>query len=293
MKFSYYADLYLKFGKKEWKNSTFVKNVGIVANRLRFFENMEISDIKPSVIRVWLDGISDVSNKSKKHYLSSLSQILKIALEDEEISKNPLIHIRKMQHITPRIEPFTNEEVLKILEASKKYNENFRIFLKVGFFTGLRTGEILALKIADIDLQNRVISVNSTRSRFGESIPKTYLSIRKVPILNALYPALNSFIFYRSSHKYLLQTQYGKPYKDTSVFTYDYWKPILRELNLKYRRLYNMRHTYATNMLYQNFVSPVELAKLLGHSTPKMVYDVYVNYLNSNLKDFDRNIKIY
>ena len=64
-------------------------------------------------------------------------------------------------------------------------------------------------------------------------------------------------------------------------------------LNLKYRRLYNMRHTYATNMLYQNFVSPVELAKLLGHSTPKMVYDVYVNYLNSNLKDFDRNIQIY
>lgn len=293
MKFSYYSDLYLKFGKKEWKNSTFVKNAGIVANRLRFFENMEISDIKPSVIRVWLDGISDVCNKSKKHYLSALSQIIKIALEDEEISKNPLVHIKKMQHITPRIEPFTNEEVLKILEASKKYNENFRIFLKVGFFTGLRTGEILALKISDIDLQNRVISVNSTRSRFGESTPKTYLSIRKVPILNTLYPALNSFIFYRSWHKYLLETQYGKPYKDTSVFTYDYWKPILRELNLKYRRLYNMRHTYATNMLYQNFVSPVELAKLLGHSTPKMVYDVYVNYLNSNLKDFDRNIKIY
>ena len=63
MKFSYYADLYLKFGKKEWKNSTFVKNAGIVANRLHFFENMEISDIKPSVIRVWLDGISDVCNE--------------------------------------------------------------------------------------------------------------------------------------------------------------------------------------------------------------------------------------
>ena len=120
MKFSYYADLYLKFGKKEWKNSTFVKNAGIVENRLRFFENMEISDIKPSVIRVWLDGISDVCNKSKKHYLSALSQIIKIAIEDEEISKNPLVHIKKMQHITPRIEPFTNEEVLKILDASQK-----------------------------------------------------------------------------------------------------------------------------------------------------------------------------
>ena len=54
-----------------------------------------------------------------------------------------------------------------------------------------------------------------------------------------------------------------------------------------------MRHTYATSMLYQNFVTPVELSKLLGHSTPKMIYDVYVNYLNSNLKDFKRDISIY
>ena len=46
-------------------------------------------------------------------------------------------------------------------------------------------------------------------------------------------------------------------------------------------------------MLYGNYVTPVELSKLLGHSTPKMVYDVYVNYLNSNLKDFKRDISIY
>ena len=54
-----------------------------------------------------------------------------------------------------------------------------------------------------------------------------------------------------------------------------------------------MRHTYATSMLYGNYVTPVELSKLLGHSTPKMIYDVYVNYLNSNLKDFKRDISIY
>lgn len=54
-----------------------------------------------------------------------------------------------------------------------------------------------------------------------------------------------------------------------------------------------MRHTYATNMLYKNLVTPVELANLLGHSSTKMIYDVYVNYLNQNLDDFNRDINIY
>lgn len=293
MDFSYYANLYLKFGKSEWKNSTFEKNKGIVKNRLSYFKSMDIKDIKPSIIRLWLNDISDVSNKSKKHYLNSLNQILKLALEDEIISKNPTIHLKKLHYYTPRIEPFTNNQVLDILRYSIKFSKKYQLFLKMGFYTGMRTGEIIALKIKDINLDNKTISINSTRSRFGENKPKTIYSIRTIPIINLLYYPLKSYISNHKNNTYLFETQYKKPYRDTNVFTQKYWKSTLKALNLKYRRLYNMRHTYATNMLYQNLVTPVELAKLLGHSTPKMIYDVYVNYLNSNLKNFDRSIEIY
>ena len=293
VKFKYYADLYLKLGKSEWKLSTYCKNKGIVKNRLNVFFGMDIDEIKPSVIRLWLNSIQDVSNKSKKHYLNSLSMILKLALEDEIIDKNPIIHIKSIVHKTPRIEPFTSQQVNDILRLSTRYNDKFQIFLYVGFFTGMRTGEILSLKMKDIDLENRVININSTRSRFGENTPKTIYSIRSIPILDNLYTRLKTYIEKYPGNIYLLQTQYNEPYRDTGVFTSDFLKPILDELNLPYRRLYNMRHTYATSMLFQNFATPVELSKLLGHSTPKMVYDVYVNYLNSNLKDFKRDISIY
>lgn len=293
VKFKYYADLYLKLGKSEWKLSTYCKNKGIVKNRLNVFFDLDIYEIKPSVIRLWLNSIQDVSNKSKKHYLNSLSMILKLALEDEIIDKNPIIHIKSIVHKTPRIEPFTSQQVNDILRLSTRYNDRFQIFLYVGFFTGMRTGEILSLKIKDVDLENRVININSTRSRFGENTPKTIYSIRSIPILDNLYNKLKRYIEKYPGNIYLLQTQYNEPYRDTGVFTSDFWKPILDELNLPYRRLYNMRHTYATSMLYGNYVTPVELSKLLGHSTPKMIYDVYVNYLNSNLKDFKRDISIY
>jgi len=64
-------------------------------------------------------------------------------------------------------------------------------------------------------------------------------------------------------------------------------------LKLEYRRPYNTRHTYATNMLYNNLVTPVQLAQLLGHANTQMVYDVYVRYIESNYQDFDRSISIY
>lgn len=290
MNFKYYADLYLKLGRTDWKFSTFCKNEGIVNNRLSFFFDKEIEEIKPSDVRSWLSDIMDVGSKSKKNYLNCLNGVFTLALEDEAIDKNPVIHIKKLIYTAPRIEPFTNTEVLKILEEAKKYPSKFRLFIAVGFFTGMRTGEIIALKNKDVDMVNRIITINATRSRFGESSPKTIKSARRVPILNRLYDLLRVRKF---TYEYLLETQYHEPYRDCNVFLEKCWKPILKSLGIRYRRPYTMRHTYATNMLRRNLITPLELASLMGHSSTKMIYDVYVNYLNSNLSEFKRDIEIY
>ncbi|QKF64220.1 tyrosine-type recombinase/integrase [Campylobacter corcagiensis] len=292
MDFSYYSNLYLKLGRKDWKNSTYEKNKGIVKNRLNVFNDMDIKEIKPSNLKLWLSSIDDVSGKSKKHYLNSLNMIFNLALEDEVISKNPVIHIKTPHHITPRIEPFIDDEVCEILQYSKKYNFNFQLFVHIGFYTGLRTGEILSLKIDEVDIKNKIISVNSTRSRFGESSPKTLKSIRKVPILEVLEPLLIKKLTTQKNQIYLLETQYKKPYRDSYIFL-GFWTEILKNLGIKYRKPYNMRHTYATAMLKNGYVTPVKLASLMGHSSPKMIYDVYVNYLNSNLKEFNRKMDLY
>lgn len=292
MKFRYYSDMYLKFGKNEWKNSTYIKNKGIVEKRLFYFFDYEIEKIKVSDIKIWLNLIDDVSNKSKKHYLNSLNNIFNLALEDEVILKNPMNYLKKLHHQTPKIEPFNDDEVINILNLSKSYNLNFQCFLYLGFFTGMRTGEILALKVKDIDFKNKTISINATRSRFGEGSPKTIYSIRKIPIINVLYEFLLNFIKTKNPNLYLLETQYHKPYRDCHIFQ-GFWSEILSNLNIKYRRPYTMRHTYATSILNQNLLTPLKLAKFLGHSNPKMIYDVYVNYLNSNLKDFNRDLNLY
>jgi integrase len=291
MKFSYYSDLYLQFKEHELKFSTFDKYSNIVRDRINpEFSNMNIKDIKPSNIKKWLYDLDDIGSKSKRIYLSVLNGIMHEALYDEVIERNPVRLVKIPKYQAPKIKPFTADEVQLIMNNA--VNDNYRYYLAFAFYTGMRSGEIIALKKSDIDLDNMVITVQRTRSRYGESTPKTRYSIRDVPIIELLKPYLLE-LYNKHDNEYLFITQYKKPYKDNSVFQEQFWKPTLKELNIEYRRPYNARHTYATNMLYNNLVTPVQLAQLLGHANTQMVYDVYVNYLDNFNIDFDRSINMY
>jgi len=291
IKFSHYSSLYLEFKEHELKPSTYYKYKNIVNSRITpYFQELEIKTIKPSDIKKWLYKIDDVGVKSKKHYIGVLSGIFQEALYDDVISKNPVKQIRLPKYKRPEISPFSADEVFKILNYAKNYN--YKHYLAIAFYTGMRSGEIIALKKSDINFDTNMISVSRSRGIFGESTPKTSYSVRQIPILNILRPYLLD-ICNSHDYDYLFITQYNKPYRDNNVFTYKFWKPSLEELDIAYRRPYNTRHTYATNMLYNDLIVPVKLAQLLGHANTQMVYDVYVNYLDKQFDNFDNSIEVY
>lgn len=289
--FSHYSELYLEFKKHELKASTFEKYSSICDLRINpYFADFQITDIRPSDIKKWLYDIDDVSAKSKRHYLGVLSGIFQEAVFDEIIEKNPVRNIKLPKYEKPDIKPFTADEVHLIL--SNVTESNFKYYIAIAFYTGMRSGEIIGLKKSDIDFKNRIIKISRSRNRFGESTPKTKYSIREIPIIELLMPYLQD-LYSKNDHEYLFVTQFGKPYLDTQVFVNFFWTPLLKKLNIEYRRPYNARHTYATNMLFHNLVSPLQLAQLLGHSNTEMVYNVYVKYIETNYKNFDRSIMIY
>jgi integrase len=290
-KFNHYSSLFLDFKKHELKNSTLNKYTNIVKSRIDpFFADKNIADIKVSDVKKWLYGIDDVGSKSKRHYLGVLSGIFQEAIYDEVIEKNPVRFVKLPKYDKPDIRPFNSDEVQKIMSNVK--DNNFKYYLAIAFYTGMRSGEIIGLKKEDIDFTNKIINIKRSRNKFGESTPKTRGSIREVPIIELLEPYIKK-LYALHEHEYLFITQFKKPYLDTNVFVAKFWLPLLKKLKIDYRRPYNTRHTYATNMLYNNLVSPVQLAQLLGHANTQMVYDVYVSYIESNYKDFDRSMSIY
>jgi integrase len=290
-KFNYYSKLFLEFKEHELKFSTFDKYSNIVKDRLNpTFGDLDISTIKPSTVKKWLYDIRDVGGKSKRTYISVLNGIFKEALYDEVIDQLPTRHIKPPKLIRKSIKPFNADEVKRIMNLAKV--DNYRFYLAIAFYTGMRSGEIIGLKKSDINFEKQTISVQRTRSRFGESTPKTKGSERELPIIELLMPYIIE-LYEKHDNEYLFITQYKKPYRDTKVFVEHYWRPSLEELGLEYRRPYNCRHTYATNMLYNSLVTPVQLAQLLGHVNSQMVYDVYVTYIDDYNFKFDRSIEIY
>ena len=291
IKFSHYSKLFLEFKKHELKFSTFDKYTNIIRDRINpSFGEVDITTLKPSDIKRWLYSIDDVGGKSKRIYLSIVSGILQEAMYDEVIEKNVCRMVKLPNYNTPKINPFNADEVTQIMNTAKV--DNYKYYLAIAFYTGMRSGEILGLKKIDIDLQRNIISVRRTRSRYGESTPKTKSSIRDIPIIELLTPYITD-LYNKHDSEYLFITQYKKPYRDNHAFCEQHWKPSLKELDIPYRRPYNSRHTYATNMLYNNLVTPVQLAQLLGHSNTQMVYDVYVNYIDKYNDNFDLSINIY
>ena len=71
----------------------------------------------------------------------------------EHIKDNVADRIKLPSHEKKDIEPFSQEEVIKLLNNA---NEWFRLYLAISFYTGMRTGEVMALTRSDIDLDDRV-----------------------------------------------------------------------------------------------------------------------------------------
>ena len=75
----------------------------------------------------------------------------------------------------------------------------------------------------------------------------------------------------------------GKPWIDERAFRRSFWTPTLKRLGIRYRRPYNMRHTYATVMLMAG-MNAAFCARQLGHSV-EMFHRTYAKWLDGEQND--------
>lgn len=174
------------------------------------------------------------------------------------------------------VQPFTLEEVKRILDTVRP---DFRDYLQVRFFTGLRTGEINGLKWKHIDLERRLILVRESVVNGEESDGvKTDTSVRDIEMLPMVWEAIqNRLKVKRADCPYVFSTSEGNPI-DAHNFCNRIWYPLLRYLELEKRRPYQTRHTAATLMLAAG-ENPEWIAKVMGHASVEMLFKVYSRFV--------------
>lgn len=184
--------------------------------------------------------------------------------------------IKPLKQKRTDVEPFTLEEVQKILDTVRP---DYRDYLTVRFFTGLRTGEVNGLKWKHVDLERNLILVRETVVNGQEEDGvKTDQSIRDIAMLPMVRQAIENQLRRRDpACPWVFPNADGGP-MDAHNFSNRVWYPLLRYLELEPRRPYQTRHTAATLMLAAG-ENPEWIAQIMGHSTTAMLFKVYSRFV--------------
>ncbi len=230
---------------------------------------------------------------------------MRYAVDKKIISVNPAEGINlpkkveKKQYHTRNIDTqktLSLEQIQILLEASRNTPIHMQILLNV--LMGLRRCEINGVKYSDIDYINRTLTVqrqlgtrinskkeDSPRKMCGrqEVRLKTPSSYRTLPIPDYVFEAIleQRKIYEKNRSRrnsqfldsdYICCSNYGKP--RSKDFHWKYYKKLLSENGLPDIRWHDLRSTFCTLLLKNNF-NPKAISKLMGHAKELITMDVY------------------
>lgn len=282
--FRYYAKIFLK-DKEHIKTYDQLERIIEILNER--FGDLRIDTINRGMVKEFVrDRLKIVTPKTLKNYLTPLRGIFNNAIDDEVIKDNPCNYISLPKHTRKTVEPFTSEQVAEILNNATGW---LRSFLALCFYTGMRTGEVLALMHSDIDLENRVIRVKRSINKGKITTPKTESSIRDVPILDELIEYLPKI----DKSLWVFPKDDGKPFFALAGSKQKEWRLLLERLNISYRKIYTTRHTFIVSMLKNTDLSILEVAQMVGHTSSKMIIQNYGQFIKGEHLKIDRRIKLF
>jgi integrase len=215
-----------------------------------------------------------------------LRQILQEAADRHEFTM-PTGRLRPLKVPKSDVAPFTLEQVQLIVDSVRK---DYRNYMIVSFFTGMRSGERHGLKWKYIDFERRLILVREAFVGGEDEYTKNDSSQRDIQMGQVVFDAMQEQHTATGKMEYVFCNRAGEPL-DTNNFAKRVWYPLLRHLGLELRRPYQARHTAATLWLASG-EAPEWIARQLGHASTEMLFRVYSRFVpNLTRRDgsaFDR-----
>lgn len=291
--FKTYAEKWLKLNSSGKSEAT-IKEYKYIINTylIDYFGYMNLDKIKRSDIQQLQSELLENNHTELAHKcLRYLKTIFNEAIADDYLLKNPCIGIKEPKLVHREKEILTEEQDNILLGSTHKYAPFFRILR----YTGMRREEITALTPNDIDLKNKTISVNKAVS-FATNQPKLKETKNKksriIPILDIILDDVSARLKYceENNIQYLFTKQTDKTAMLTQEAIRCMTNSFCKSVGFSFTP-HQLRHSYCT-MLYYSGIKIKETQNLMGHSSAKMVYDLYA-HLDATKQDTSVQINHY
>lgn len=255
----------------------------INSERMAHWNEKTLAEATPSALRTWIGSMA-VTAKFARNLLTPLRSVFEDALNDGLIEFDPFerIALAKLLKQTAKasdyvIDPFTAAERETLLERARA---DERPTVQFWFATGLRPGELQALRWSRIDLKARTARIDENQVERVVKGPKTDAGVRLVelsPEAMAALEAQKPLSLLAGEHVFL-NPRTGKPWETDAQLRKTLWQPLCARAGLRYRNPYQVRHTYASAMLTEG-QNPWYVAQQLGHVDVTMVFQVYGKFI--------------
>lgn len=278
MTFQNLYEIYMEDMAARLKQSTLLTKKAVLQTHiLPFFGSKPINEIKASDVRRWQAKLMSSPNNYSQTYLkkinTELNSIINYAKRFYNLNTNPCGKAGTIGKAkAEEMDYWTYDEYIAFREGVKDKSLSYICF-EVLYWTGIREGELLALSPADIDLDNKTISINRTYQRIeGKDVftsPKTRKSKRKIPIPDFLCQELSDYI----QSRYMLDADERLFPVTKSYLSHEMIRGC-KNTGVKKIRIHDIRHSHAS-LLINHGCDALMLADRLGHEKVSTTLNTY------------------
>ena len=291
--FKIYADKWLAEMKPQIKHSSYVKYNNIVNNHIiETLGDSKMSDITTDIMRDFIKKKLQEGNKKTRSGLSAktvtdIVSVVKLILNyaktfgETNLCDFKQLSIKKAEMSENNMSKEVQNRLVKYLLKDTDYT---KLGILLCLYTGIRIGELCALRLEDILIQEKTMRITKTMQRLQTlsnvdsktkiviTTPKSISSQREIPLPDFLIKIIVGFNY--NTKDYIL-TGANNRYIEPRTLEYRF-KSILKRCGLENYRFHQLRHRFATQCIELGFDVKC-LSEILGHSSVNITLNRYVH----------------
>ena len=249
-------------------------------------DGIDITKTIPDLLKEKFREDYECNYVTEAGYSRNLATLRRI--EDNPIGSIPIINVseKQLETFMRSMTHYSNSVIAKTHQQ-----------LKIELYTGMRMGEINALKIEDVDFDRGLIRINKTISRglddrhYLKESTKTETGTREVPMNDLIRPVFEEavasapsnplgLIFYDTNKKDVISTPQVN----------SYFRRVCKKAGIEPRGQHTLRHSFASRCIEAG-IPPVVLKTWMGHTDIHITMDTYADVFsrmnNSSMKQFE------